>query len=158
MATKGNAPKSQYAPAAHVPLIKSPSLRVPRPVELPPDVHPLPDSIEEYFVYPFTLEPHILTLEQSRRQTVAAYAARRESLLRARADERERRRRDVLRRIAPGFEGGAGVLTPDRRGSRGPEQMVAQGSEGTIEGEAEKREGDVMDRLVDELARMDAER
>ena len=66
--------KSHYAAASRVPLIQSPSLRVPRPVsnntepeshnssllpfsliymafyqvELPPDIHPLPENINAY--------------------------------------------------------------------------------------------------------------
>jgi hypothetical protein len=40
--------KSHYAAASRVPLIQSPSLRVPRPVELPPDIHPLPESVNPY--------------------------------------------------------------------------------------------------------------
>jgi hypothetical protein len=40
--------KSHYAAASRVPLIQSPSLRVPRPVELPPDIHPLPESLNPY--------------------------------------------------------------------------------------------------------------
>ncbi|KAJ7652065.1 hypothetical protein DFH06DRAFT_540468 [Mycena polygramma] len=124
--------QTQYAPAARAPLIKSPSLRVPRPIVLPPDIHPLPDSVTPYvsctfsqsfyqpyfqFVYPFTLEPHVLTLESSRRTTLAARATRREEYLCARADEKERRKRDALRRIAPGFEPQGHLLVPTKRSS-----------------------------------------
>ncbi|KAJ3512590.1 hypothetical protein NLJ89_g3432 [Agrocybe chaxingu] len=80
--------QSPYLAAAQIPLIKSPSLRVPQPVELPPDIHPLPDSVNPYFVYPFTLEPHIVTLESSRRTTLAAHATRREAYLRSRDEEK----------------------------------------------------------------------
>ncbi|KAJ7032500.1 hypothetical protein C8F04DRAFT_958767, partial [Mycena alexandri] len=107
---------AQYAPAARVPLIKSPSLRVPRPVFLPPDIHPLPDSVTPY-VTQFTIEPHILTLESSRRTTLASHATRREEYLRSRADEKERRKRDALRRIAPGFEPAGHLLVPTKRSS-----------------------------------------
>ncbi|KAG1731594.1 uncharacterized protein EDB91DRAFT_1058538 [Suillus paluster] len=124
--------ESQYSAAANVPLIKSPGLRVPPPVHLPPDIHPLPDSVTPYFVYPFTIEPHILTVESSRRTTLAAHTARRESYLRAREDEHERRRREALRRVAPGFDPAA-PLVP-------------------VRAEVKK---DVMDDLVDQLARMD---
>ncbi|KZT02937.1 uncharacterized protein LAESUDRAFT_738469 [Laetiporus sulphureus 93-53] len=78
----------QYAPAAWVPLIKSPSLRVPRPVIRPPDIHPLPDDVTAY--------PHVLRLEDSRRVTLAAHAARREAYL----------------KIAPGFEPQGSPLVP----------------------------------------------
>jgi hypothetical protein len=41
------------------------------------------------FVYPFTLEPHVLNAESNRRATIAAHAARREAHLHAREDEEE---------------------------------------------------------------------
>ncbi|KAJ7139433.1 hypothetical protein C8R44DRAFT_552292, partial [Mycena epipterygia] len=136
-----------YAPAARVPLIKSPSLRVPRPVVLPPDIHPLPESVTPYFVYPFTIEPHILTLETSRRTTLAAHATRREAYLRARTDEKERRRRDALRRIAPGFEPGEGhLLVPTKRSS-----VIAAAS--AVSPPPPKS---VMEDLVDQLAALDS--
>ncbi|KAJ6573860.1 hypothetical protein DFH09DRAFT_1151274 [Mycena vulgaris] len=136
--------QSQYAPAARVPLIKSPSLRVPRPVVIPPDIHPLPDSVTPYFVYPFTIEPHILTLEASRRTTLAAHTTRREAYLRSRADEKERRKRDALRRIAPGFEPGEGhLLVPTKRSS-----VIAPVSPPPPRS--------VMEDLVDQLAALDS--
>ncbi|KAI0056625.1 hypothetical protein BV25DRAFT_1556959 [Artomyces pyxidatus] len=143
--------KSQYAAASHVPFIKSPSLRMPRPVEMPPDIHPLPESVTPYFVYPFTIEQHVITLESSRRQTLAAHAARREAYLRARADEQARRRREALRRIAPGFEPQGTPLVPlraaslgvgDRTPEQGPPEVVHQ--------------RDVMDDLVDGLAALES--
>ena len=66
------------------------------------------------FVYPFTLEPHVVTLESSRRKTIAAHATRREAYLRSRDDEKERRKRDALWRIAPGFEPHSGPLVPTK--------------------------------------------
>ncbi|KAI0309680.1 hypothetical protein OF83DRAFT_1071656 [Amylostereum chailletii] len=143
--------KSQYAAAAHVPLIKSPSLRVPRPIEMPADTHPLPDSVTPYFVYPFTLEPHLLALESARRQTLAAHAARREALLRARDDEHARRRREALRRIAPGFEPAGAPLVPTKTGAGG---HLAEEDQTAVVVE-KVRERDVMDDLVDRLAEMD---
>ncbi|KAL4068614.1 hypothetical protein V8B97DRAFT_2008879 [Scleroderma yunnanense] len=136
--------QSQYAAAANAPLIKSPALRVPRPVKLPPDIHPLPES----FVYPFTLEPHVLRLESSRRNTIAAHTARREALLQAREDEKERRRREALRRVAPGFEGNGSVLMPVRVSS---DSMDSAGNG------AESMGGqvDAMTHLADQLARLD---
>ncbi|KAL4073578.1 hypothetical protein J3A83DRAFT_4091737 [Scleroderma citrinum] len=146
--------QSQYAAAANAPLIKSPALRVPRPVKLPPDIHPLPESVIPYastilpFVYPFTLEPHVLRLESSRRNTIAAHTARREALLQAREDEKERRRREALRRVAPGFEGNGSVLMPVRVSS---DSMDSAGNG------AESMGGqvDAMTHLADQLARLD---
>ncbi|KAF7340213.1 hypothetical protein MVEN_01939900 [Mycena venus] len=138
--------QTQYAPAARAPLIKSPSLRVPRPIVLPPDIHPLPDSVTPYFVYPFTLEPHVLTLESSRRTTLASHATRREEYLRSRADEKERRKRDALRRIAPGFEPEGHLLVPTKRSS-----VIATGP--AISPQPPKS---VMEDLVDQLAALDS--
>ncbi|KAJ7280213.1 hypothetical protein C8J57DRAFT_121001 [Mycena rebaudengoi] len=139
--------QSQYAPAARAPLIKSPSLRVPRPIVLPPDIHPLPDSVTPYFVYPFTIEPHIMTLESSRRTTLAAHTARREAYLRSRMDEKERRKRDALRRVAPGFEPGEGhMLVPTKRSS-----VVAASP--AVSPPPPKS---VMEDLVDQLAALDS--
>ncbi|KAF9530726.1 hypothetical protein CPB83DRAFT_850201 [Crepidotus variabilis] len=119
-----------------------------RQVELPPDIHPLPDSVNAYFVYPFTLEPHILTLESSRRSTLAAHASRREAYLRSRDEEKERRKREALRRIAPGFEPFGGPLVPTKgsQGSVGLDHVALPTS-------PPKR--DVMDDLVDHLAALE---
>jgi hypothetical protein len=108
------------------------------------------------FAYPFVLEPHVLTLESSRRSTLATYAARREGLLRSREDEKEQRRRAALRRVAPGFDGNAGTpLEPMRSAaaaaptSEKHQPTGGQGLENRLGGSI-----DVMDNLVDELERM----
>ncbi|KAF8634320.1 hypothetical protein AX15_000981 [Amanita polypyramis BW_CC] len=132
--------QSQYAAVANVPLIKYPSLRVPRPVELPPDIHPLPESVNAYFVYPFTLEPHVLTVESSRRNTIAAHAARREAYLCAREEEKEQRKREVLHKIAPGFEP-QNVLIPTRATSSADNRNPSD---------------NVMGSLVDQLAALES--
>ncbi|PVG04541.1 hypothetical protein CPB86DRAFT_2663 [Serendipita vermifera] len=122
---------SQYGPAASVPLIKSPSLRVPKLVQMPPDIHPLPDSVSAYFVYPFTLESHILTLESQRQATFQSHAVHRAAYLRAREEEKERikrakeeeeerRKREALRKVAPGFEPAGGTLVPKRLSMAAP--------------------------------------
>ncbi|KAJ6577090.1 hypothetical protein B0H10DRAFT_2101536 [Mycena sp. CBHHK59/15] len=131
--------QSQYASAARVPLIKSPSLRVPFPLILPPVVSLDLTSRPPQFVYPFTIEPHILTLESSRRTTLA--------LLAFSADEKERRKRDALRRIAPGFEPGEGhLLVPTKRSS-----VVAASPAAS-----QTPPKSVMEDLVDQLAALDS--
>jgi hypothetical protein len=99
------------------------------------------------FVYPFTIEPHIMTLESSRRTTLAAHTARREAYLRSRMDEKERRKRDALRRVAPGFEPGEGhMLVPTKRSS-----VVAASP--AVSPPPPKS---VMEDLVDQLAALDS--
>ncbi|KDQ60055.1 hypothetical protein JAAARDRAFT_32433 [Jaapia argillacea MUCL 33604] len=142
----------QYAAVAHVPLIKSPSLRVPRPVELPSDIHPLPEDVNAYFVYPFTIEPHIMTLESSRRSTLAAHAARREAYLRSREEEKERRKREALHRIAPGFEPRGAPLIPVKKSLSNPEPGTPDMFGLSVQGQPR----DVMEDLVDRLAALDS--
>ncbi|KAG6379729.1 hypothetical protein JVT61DRAFT_10263 [Boletus reticuloceps] len=157
--------QSQYAAAARVPLIKSPAVRVPPPVQLPPDIHPLPDSVTPYFVYPFVLEPHTLSLESSRQSTLATYAARRQGLLRAREENKEQRRREALRRVAPGFDGNAETPlepVPVRTSSGGPTASAAERQTqplsttgpGQVSVELGRGSGDVMNDLVDQLEKM----
>ncbi|KAF9484617.1 hypothetical protein BDN70DRAFT_772815, partial [Pholiota conissans] len=143
-----------YEAARNIPLIKSPSLRLPKPVELPPDIHPLPDSVNAYFVYPFTLEPHVITLESSRRTTLAAHASRRDAYLHSREDEKERRKRDALRRIAPGFEPHSSPLVPTRGASSGG-LLQSPPARGTTTDPKHQQTRSVMDDLVDQLAALD---
>ncbi|KAI0277976.1 hypothetical protein BGY98DRAFT_976068 [Russula aff. rugulosa BPL654] len=153
--------KSHYSAASRVPLIQSPSLRVPRPVELPPDIHPLPENINAYFVYPFTLESHILNIESNRRTSIAAQAERHEAHLRAREEEKQQRKREALRRIAPGFEPSSAPLVPVKTGAAlGQQQQQGQqegwnGAVGAGAGGQDLHRRDVMDDLVDRLAALE---
>jgi len=148
--------KSHYAAASRVPLIQSPSLRVPRPVDLPPNIHPLPESVNAYFVYPFTLEPHVLNVESNRRTTIAARAARREAHLRAREDEKQRRKREALRRIAPGFEPLSAPLVPVKTGAALEQEGQEEGGGGGDVADGLGRpQRDVMDDLVERLAALE---
>ncbi|KAL0565951.1 hypothetical protein V5O48_016066 [Marasmius crinis-equi] len=150
--------QAPYAGISHVPLIKSPSLRVPRPVQLPPDIHPLPESVTAYFAYPFTLEPHVLAMESSRRSTLASHAAKRDAYLRAREDEKERRKREALRKIAPGFEP-QGVLVPTRTHSVPVPPHPGQShtpTQSVPPPPGHRHTRSVMDDLVDHLAALDS--
>ncbi|KAG8687739.1 hypothetical protein FRC08_011826 [Ceratobasidium sp. 394] len=134
----------------NIPLIKSPSLRVPRPVELPPDIHPIPEDVTAYFVYPFTIEPHIITLESSRQSTLAAHAARRDAYLRAREEEKVRKKKEALRRIAPGFDPDMGALLPTKLSAVTP--SVPANHPETVAPAPRS----AMDDLVDQLAAMES--
>ncbi|KAI0253334.1 hypothetical protein BJV78DRAFT_1193605 [Lactifluus subvellereus] len=127
-------------------------------VELPPDIHPLLESVNAYFVYPFTLESHVLAVESNRRATIAAHAARREAYLRAHEDEKQRRKREALRRIAPGFEPRSAPLVPVKTGPA-LHQQQGEGSDVVADcgagGEAQPPR-DVMDDLVDKLAALES--
>ncbi|KAG8931746.1 hypothetical protein FRC03_011754 [Tulasnella sp. 419] len=146
---------AQYAATNAVPLIKSPSLRVPKPVEMPEDMYPLPPNITEYFAYPFTLEPHVLTLESSRQTSLAAHAARRDALLRSREEEKERRKRDILRKVAPGFHPESGPLVPKRLSSNRVDDSTNK-SQSNAAPLNEVKPRSVMDDLVDQLAALDS--
>jgi len=153
----------QYAPIANIPLIKSPSLRTPVPVPIPPDVHPLPESVTAYFVYPFTLEPHVLTLESSRQSTLRAHQSRNATYLRAREDEKLRRQREALRRIAPGFEPSGSTLVPTRitqNINMSPPSISMKSPPDSPQLQqltaSPPTSRDVMDDLVDQLAAIDS--
>ncbi|OCF34347.1 hypothetical protein I316_03861 [Kwoniella heveanensis BCC8398] len=82
---------SQYAAAATVPLIKSPSLWLPKPIEMPNDIHPLPEDITAYFVYPFSLEEHVLSIRPSPADAISQRRARNAEILHRREEEEEQR-------------------------------------------------------------------
>ncbi|SRR5258708_1471176 len=120
------------------------------------------------FAYPFTLEPHTLTLESSRQTTLQAHQVRNAAYLKAREDEKSRKKREALRKIAPGFEPSGGPLVPTKIShSRQSSTVTGTGSvdENTENtrtdsvhpgGGFEVRERDVMDDLVDQLAAIDS--
>ncbi|KAF8332051.1 uncharacterized protein EI90DRAFT_3123128 [Cantharellus anzutake] len=164
----------QYSAAYRIPLIKAPTLRIPKPIQLPPDIHPLPDDVAPYFAYPFTLEPHTLTLESSRQITLQSHQSRNSAFLRNREDEKTLRKREALRKIAPGFEPSSGPLVPtkvlvhSRQSSAttagvgvdffGDDRQKVTPHAPHSEDISEAKVRDVMDDLVDQLAAMDSEK
>ena len=96
-----------------------------------------------------------MTLESSRRKTIAAHAARREAYLRSRDDDKERRKRDALRRIAPGFEPHSGPLVPTRNTGNSMNTYEG-GAAGGYEQQPHQQSRSVMDDLIDQLAALDS--
>ncbi|WVR07948.1 hypothetical protein IAU60_004991 [Kwoniella sp. DSM 27419] len=117
---------SHYAAAATVPLIKSPSLWLPKPIEMPNDIHPLPDDITAYFVYPFTLEEHVLSIRPSPAEAISQRRARNAEILHQREVEEEQKEKDNMRRMAPGYNPAA-MLVPSSTGRAGPTSGPATG-------------------------------
>ncbi|ORY74768.1 hypothetical protein BCR35DRAFT_306576 [Leucosporidium creatinivorum] len=97
-----------------VPLIKSPSFWIPTPIQLPPDIHPLPDDVQAYFVYPHSIESHTLTTLPSLLSNLQQSHSQRLHLLASLAESKERARKHRLNQIAPGWAEG-GVMQPVRK-------------------------------------------
>ncbi|KAG8694014.1 hypothetical protein FRC09_010119 [Ceratobasidium sp. 395] len=107
----------------------------------------------QQFVYPFTIEPHIITLESSRQSTLAAHAARRDAYLRAREEEKVRKKKEALRRIAPGFDPDMGALLPTKLSSA---PTSTPGVPASHSGTVSPAPRSAMDDLVDQLAAMES--
>lgn len=85
---------------------------------------------------------------------MASHAARYENVLRTRTDEKEQRKREALRRIAPGFEPTGSLLVPVRTGTASTESPA---SPTAAEGPFLQKQKSVMDDLVDQLAALDSQ-
>lgn len=95
---------------SRVSLVRSPEAQVPPPVTRPADIHPLPDSIDAYIVYPFSAEEYVLAGPSSAQ--VKALFERHNAYLASRRDARQQREHMRLARLAPGWGGGSTVLEP----------------------------------------------
>ncbi|GAA5986589.1 hypothetical protein JCM11641_005159 [Rhodosporidiobolus odoratus] len=98
-----------------VPLIRNPGFWVPKPVELPPDIQPLPEDVHAYFVYDHSLESHVLSTLPSALQNLQQTHSQRLHLLASYADSKERARKARLNQVAPGYAEGGAALEPTRR-------------------------------------------
>ena len=169
---------SLYELASSVPLIKSPSLRIPPIPAVPVDLHPLPPALEPYFVYDFHLEDYVLRSPASAPGSTApgsfGPAAQLEALRKTREQaeryliERKRREKEreeeQLRMIAPGWkpDGPALVPTPlaGKRESAmrdsGVDAGIMQGQEGHQQQQTEaEQERDGLTEMLDRLEKLD---
>ncbi|WVN87474.1 uncharacterized protein L203_102656 [Cryptococcus depauperatus CBS 7841] len=148
----------QYAAAATVPLVKSPSLWLPKPVELPNDIHPLPEDITAY-------ENHVLNLHPSPHEAISQKRAKCAEILHEREEEEEQKERDAIRKIAPGYNPSS-VLVP--KSSHTPSSSISQtfnqlssttqtDPTQTYE-RSQTKETDAMDDLVARLEEMESNR
>ncbi|WWC95705.1 hypothetical protein V866_002570 [Kwoniella sp. B9012] len=154
---------SQYAAAATVPLIKSPSLWLPKPIEMPNDIHPLPEDITAYFVYPFTLEEHVLSVHPSPSEIISQRRARNAEILHKREVEEEQKEKEALRKIAPGYNPSS-VLLPSSSSSNTPKptQSIPSTFDSLMQNTSQQQGNggaiDPMDDLVSQLEEMEAKR
>ncbi|KAK4057515.1 hypothetical protein OIO90_001584 [Microbotryomycetes sp. JL221] len=98
-----------------VPLIKSPSFWVSKPVELPPDIHPLPEDVHAYFVYPHTIESHALSVLPAALEELRHKHEARCRTLTSYAESKERARKARLNQIAPGWSEGGSIMQPSKK-------------------------------------------
>lgn len=149
-----------YSSASCIPLIKSPSLRVPEKITLPP-FHPLPPDLEVYFAYNFSLEDYVLSSDSPKSATISQLHQRHTSFLLLRKEREERERKEKLRKVAPGWdedEGGKGVLVPNVVGSTVLKKTAGGGLAGAVSDQPihEPSQKGPMENLVEHLAQLDA--
>ncbi|PWN51823.1 hypothetical protein IE53DRAFT_385815 [Violaceomyces palustris] len=158
---RGRSQPSLYSSISKLPLIKSPSAQVPPPIQLPKDIHPLPQDVRPYFVYPFSLESYVLSPSAPSSSTISQLYQRHERYLEEREAETRERERQALRRIAPGWsEGDHSILTP-QIGTRANPSKTSVDAASPIEplkGSTAKsrRFNNDMDDMIDTLAHLDS--
>ncbi|TKY90317.1 hypothetical protein EX895_000315 [Sporisorium graminicola] len=153
-----------YSLASRVPLIKSPSVSLPKPIKLPPDLHPLPADISAYFVYPFSLESYVLDPNTPSSATVDQLLAKHQQYLEARQRQKEDQQREMLRRVAPGWHGDVLLPTTSNSGAAMREAQpmdasaaaVVAGPKDPQQAEPLPQERTPLDDLADHLAQLDA--
>ncbi len=158
-AGSSSSPSSLYALASRVPLIKSPTLRIPSIPTLPVDLHPLPPALEPYFVYNFSLEEYVLRPAPAggpapssssggggeggalaprlgpaaQRRTLRSTQEAATAYLAERARAAKQKQEDQLRQLAPGWRpDGPGLLIPSRKSTE--KEKVAQALDTPLSG------------------------
>ncbi|EST08721.1 hypothetical protein PSEUBRA_001802 [Kalmanozyma brasiliensis GHG001] len=155
----GSTSKTQlYSLASRVPLIKSPSISLPKPVRLPQDLHPLPADISAYFVYPFSLESYVLDPNTPSSSTIDQLLAKHQQYLENREREKENKHKEMLMKMAPGWSGD--VLLPKASGGAAresaPVATEARDQAAKPHQTEEQVERTPLDELADHLAQLDA--
>ncbi|KAH9814059.1 hypothetical protein DFH28DRAFT_1095917 [Melampsora americana] len=109
----------------NIPLIKAPGTWLPKPVSfksiivLPADLHPMPDDITAYFVYPYTLEssslnylsnlkshPKNLEIQSESAQSYLSQRDQLKSIEKEKVEKQiELKKIDLLKKLAPGWNG-----------------------------------------------------
>ncbi|TXT13006.1 hypothetical protein VHUM_01407 [Vanrija humicola] len=120
---------------------------------MPSDIHPLPEDITAYFVYPFTLEQHVVALTPPPHVAIAEQRARSAAVLHAREVEEEQRERDALHKLAPGYNPSSLLVPTARSGGGGAAQPAASGA--AAGAAAASAAPDPMDDLVAQLEQLE---
>ncbi|GAK66768.1 uncharacterized protein PAN0_014d4992 [Moesziomyces antarcticus] len=159
--TGGNASNQLYALASRVPLIKSPSISLPKPVTLPADLHPLPHDISAYFVYPFSLESYVLDPNTPSSTTIDQLLEKHAQYLKHREEDKQKRQRDMLHKLAPGWQGASGVLQPTSTAWNQSNPSAGQNTNAVQpqhqeQQQQQQQERTPLDDLADHLAQLDA--
>lgn len=104
------------------------------------------------FVYPFTLEQHVVGLTPPPHVAIAEQRARNAAVLHAREVEEEQRERDALHKLAPGYNPSS-LLVPTARGGAAPAGAAQPASSGAAA--ASTAAPDPMDELVAQLEELE---
>ncbi|WFD35887.1 hypothetical protein MCUN1_002755 [Malassezia cuniculi] len=114
---------------ARVAFVRAPEAQAPPLVERPADIHPLPDSVDAYFVYPFTAEDYVTSNTSSKQ--IKGLFERQDAYLAARRAQREHENAQKLARMAPGWSGEDTILEPTRLHDTAPTKGKAREEEST---------------------------
>lgn len=88
----------------HLTMVLAPECQVPPPITRPREMHPLPEGIDAYCVYPFAAEELVASSASPvSSRSVAQMQDRRATYLATRKVTQEREAQERMRRLAPGW-------------------------------------------------------
>lgn len=88
----------------HVTMVLAPECQVPPPITRPREMHPLPEGVDAYCVYPFAAEELVASSASPvSSRSVAQMQDRRATYLATRKVTQEREAQERMRRLAPGW-------------------------------------------------------